>query len=192
MSSGESNDDLAPDEYVVEKILEKRIMDDGRIEYYLKWRGFTDEFNTWEPEENLQCDDLIREFKRELKRKRSLGRFRNKKNKILRQRLPSVNEKVLPNKNSENKTELLTASAGDQNTSDTGKSQCQRSSAMKEGRKGRKISGATNIGGQLQFQLKLEDQEEPCFVLAQDAYKDFPLLVIDFYEKILRFGEENR
>lgn len=61
------------EEYVVEKIIKKRVRN-GKTEYYLKWQGYSDADNTWEPKENLSCKELIDEFeaaedKRERKKK---------------------------------------------------------------------------------------------------------------------------
>ena len=50
------------EEYVVEKIITHRWTKFGRKEYYLKWKGYGEEYNTWEPVENLHCEQLINDY----------------------------------------------------------------------------------------------------------------------------------
>ncbi|EFO24965.2 heterochromatin protein 1 [Loa loa] len=50
-------------EYIVEAILGERYNKKKKVkEYLLKWKGYSDAENTWEPETNLDCDELIAEF----------------------------------------------------------------------------------------------------------------------------------
>ena len=59
-SASEDEDDV---QYEVEKLLRKR-KEGGRVHYLVKWLGYRDEDNTWEPEDNLDCDEKIEEFEK--------------------------------------------------------------------------------------------------------------------------------
>ena len=61
----ESDDD--EEEYTVENILDKRTGPDEKSQYLIKWKGYDQSENTWEPIENLYCHELIREFEQKLK-----------------------------------------------------------------------------------------------------------------------------
>lgn len=49
-------------EYEVEKILNKRVKK-RKIEYLVKWKNWSSDYNSWEPTTNLNCDELIEDYK---------------------------------------------------------------------------------------------------------------------------------
>ena len=48
-----SFDDEAVQRYEIERIVSKRTTQQGFTEYYIKWKDYNDDENTWEPLENL-------------------------------------------------------------------------------------------------------------------------------------------
>lgn len=63
-SVGESElcDDGEGDEYEVDKIVEVRHKKDGTREFKIHWKRWSSDYDTWEPEENLSCAELIEKF----------------------------------------------------------------------------------------------------------------------------------
>ena len=61
--------------YVMEKILDKRISSkDGKLEYLIAWENFGPEDNTWEPQSNIFCPVMLKNFE-----ERRAGEKRNRK-----------------------------------------------------------------------------------------------------------------
>jgi len=146
------------DEFVVEKILEKRLVH-GKTEYLLKWKGFTDEDNTWEPVENLGCPELIQAFENNLKLKDA------KKKRAA----PEVEEpKESKRKKSAGKEPVRAEQTG-----------------FDRGLQADKIIGATDSSGELMFLMKWKDTDEADLVPARQANIKCPQVVIGFYEERL-------
>ncbi|CAF1504955.1 unnamed protein product [Adineta steineri] len=67
--------------YTAEKILLKRIRK-GKVEYYIKWKGWAAKWNTWEPEKHILDKLLIEDFNnRNRKQQKSKSLDRNNVNK---------------------------------------------------------------------------------------------------------------
>ncbi|XP_023666337.1 E3 SUMO-protein ligase CBX4-like [Paramormyrops kingsleyae] len=75
--------------FAVESIEKKRFKK-GRIEYLVKWRGWSSKYNTWEPEENILDPRLLTAFQNREKQEQLMGyRKRGPKTKPLFLQLPS-------------------------------------------------------------------------------------------------------
>lgn len=168
------------EDYVVEKVVDKRNVK-GKIQYLLKWKGYPDEENTWEPVENLDCEALIATFeetrkkskdKRETKPEASEGRRRG----------GSVQ---LETPVSEKRTRRATPGRPPKDRS----IEEEFDDAMKRPRGGfdrglrpDRILGATDASGELMFLMKWLDSDEADLVPAKMANVKCPQVVIKFYE----------
>lgn len=48
--------------YEVDKILDVYFKKNGKREFLVHWKGYSASDNTWEPEDNMNCSDLIEKF----------------------------------------------------------------------------------------------------------------------------------
>uniref|UniRef100_A0A3B4YIA1 Chromobox homolog 4 (Pc class homolog, Drosophila) n=1 Tax=Seriola lalandi dorsalis TaxID=1841481 RepID=A0A3B4YIA1_SERLL len=75
--------------FAVEGIEKKRIRK-GKIEYLVKWRGWSPKYNTWEPEENILDPRLLVAFQHRERQEQLMGyRKRGPKPKHLLLQVPS-------------------------------------------------------------------------------------------------------
>ncbi|KAG5680621.1 hypothetical protein PVAND_010115 [Polypedilum vanderplanki] len=154
--------------YEVESILDKRTTDDGKIEYFLKWRNYSDDDNTWEPAENLNCPDLIEDFE----------------NKLLNDELTVVVEDL--NNGEENALEI--------NVLDNEENLVynKENTIKKEGNDlvmiekiPEEVIGATDSNGQLEYMIKWKDVDECTLIPSVEAKEKCSKLLVDFFEKRL-------
>ena len=61
---------LGEDLFIVEKILKKKRTEDGELRYLVKWDGYAEEENTWEPPESFSgCPQVLEDFERKVERR---------------------------------------------------------------------------------------------------------------------------
>ena len=77
------DDDAGSEEYVVEKVKRKRMTQEGKEMYLIKWEGYSESENTWEPKEYLNCPKLIAKFEKKAKKRRDFLEEKKKRRQVL-------------------------------------------------------------------------------------------------------------
>jgi hypothetical protein len=78
-----SNGNNSSHEYDVERVVDMRSGFSG-VEYLIKWQGWSEEENTWEPENHLQnCKQLLNDFYQGIQIEEVLDMKENGVSKIL-------------------------------------------------------------------------------------------------------------
>lgn len=162
---GDQPSETEPLEFSVERIEDKRIKS-GKVEYFLKWKGYPRSENTWEPVENLDCPDLIQAFEETIKLKEKEKEKEGGAKK--RQSTTPVNEMKAKRKS----------------TNDTEK-ETKKCLGFDRGLEPSRILGATDSSGELMFLMKWKDSDEADLVPAKQANVRCPQIVIQFYEERL-------
>ncbi|XP_014245525.1 chromobox protein homolog 1-like isoform X2 [Cimex lectularius] len=165
------------EEFSVEKVLNKRISN-GKVEYLLMWKGYSESDNTWEPEENLDCPDLIQQFEEERKKKMSSGNDL-KKEDTAKKRKSIVSSTTSPMLDDRKPAEKKRKSDDD------------KPRGFDRGLEPDKIIGATDASGELMFLMKWKGTDLADLVQAKVANVRCPQVVIQFYEERLTWHSTN-
>jgi len=144
------------EEFTVERILDKRIRN-SKVEYLIKWEGYPDTENTWEPQENLDCPDII-----------------------------SAYEEKAQKKKEEKKRKKEAESSGGKKKQKVVEEEDNKPRGFDRGLQPERIIGATDSSGELMFLMKWKDSDEADLVPARQANVKCPQIVIQFYEERLR------
>ncbi|CAF1070082.1 unnamed protein product [Adineta steineri] len=166
-SASSTDSNLDEEEFVVEKILKMRTTKKGKVQYLLKWKGFPDTENTWEPAENLECPELIAAYMAEQKEK---------------QQTPTTNGKRSHSN--------ISTDEVNNNSSPTKRPRIElEQTGYNRGLVPETLMGATDIyDGELMFLVKWKSVAKPELVPSRIVNKQSAQLVIKFYEDRLTWN----
>ncbi|CAF0994177.1 unnamed protein product [Adineta steineri] len=166
-SASSTDSNLDEEEFVVEKILKMRTTKKGKVQYLLKWKGFPDSENTWEPAENLECPELIAAYMAEQKEK---------------QQTPTTNGKRSHSN--------ISTDEVNNNSSPTKRPRIElEQTGYNRGLVPETLMGATDIyDGELMFLVKWKGVAKPELVPSRIVNKQSAQLVIKFYEDRLTWN----
>lgn len=162
---GGEDDEEEEEEFTVEKIVDMRFRH-GKREYLLRWKGYPDSENTWEPADNLDCPDLMTDFHDRVKKDKDEKKKR--KQKESEEDGGSVKKKKKVAEEEDNKPR-----------------------GFDRGLQPERIIGATDSSGELMFLMKWKDSDEADLVPARQANIRCPQIVIAFYEERLTWHTHN-
>ncbi|XP_014214444.1 uncharacterized protein DDB_G0283697-like [Copidosoma floridanum] len=78
----DDNDADSSKEYEVGKIIDVHFGKDKKREFLIRWQGFSSKDDTWEPEDQLNCPELIGEFMKNLEKLKDLDTRELRANRV--------------------------------------------------------------------------------------------------------------
>jgi len=166
----EENEEDNEEEFIVEKILKKRKKPNGKWEYFLKWSGFDDSYNTWEPKENMDCEEMLEEFERNWAKEQKQGA-----------------KKVTKRRGSEHGIEFEPKQA----RLDISESTAPKKYGFDRGLDPLRIIGAIHTNGREEFLMKWKGTDEVDALSVQETKKRYPQIVIRFFEERMAWHSPN-
>ncbi len=171
--SSEGRDSLTIEFYEVEEIRGKRVQN-GRKEYLVKWKGFSEEECTWEPLSNLDaCAKMIAKYEKEhsiadekMERPNTKSPRPEKSNKNSKQLKSKEDNEVTFGKHAKEAKDKSKSQVDDERF-DT------RFDVLKR----------TTIDNEVVFKVIDGNSKKEIFVSRKDLLKDDPVALCLFYEK---------
>jgi hypothetical protein len=77
--------------YEVQRIVDRRIGENGNFEYLIKWKNYGSNYNTWEPMDFLNCPALVSKF--DAKINGASKKIKTKQRPILKKRIAKMDAK---------------------------------------------------------------------------------------------------
>lgn len=179
------------EEYSVEKIDNKRITSENKVEYYLKWKGYSSKHNTWEPEENLDCPELIKEYEDSIKDNGSAEKPKEKENQPPTKGRNRSNSSTPRSREQSKDKERGSSESPAGDSLGVEQSELKFSKGFDEGWVAQEIIGALEYKGELIFLMKWKNNNKAEMVKAKDANEQCPQVVIKFYESRIRWDTDN-
>uniref|UniRef100_A0A8C7XXM8 Chromobox homolog 5 (HP1 alpha homolog, Drosophila) n=1 Tax=Oryzias sinensis TaxID=183150 RepID=A0A8C7XXM8_9TELE len=177
------------EEYVVEKVLDRRVVK-GRVEFFLKWKGYSEKHNTWEPEKNLDCPELIAEFMKTYKKPGSGSATPSTGSSKVNTGSSGRSKESGSLKKKGSDEEEEEEEEGGSKPKKKKEEEILVARGFERGLEPEKIIGATDSCGDLMFLMKWKDSDEADLVLAKEANHKCPQIVIAFYEERLTWHED--
>jgi len=178
------DDEEEEEEYVVEKVMHKRITKKGAVEYHLKWVGFPEDDNTWEPALNLNCPDLIEEYECKHRTPNTTTDKSDKKKSTSTTITTSSSKAVPAEKNGAAKKRKVDEDAPIKKKKKSEK----KSTGFDRGLEAEEILGATETHGEVYFLIKWKGVNDAELVPSKVANIKIAQMVIAFYEARLTWS----
>lgn len=143
--------------YEVQSILKKRTRN-GKLEYFVKWKNFGNDSNTWEPKEHLtNCKESIIKFEKKLKRKQK--------------KQPKPIESILKKKKTSEESDTKNSTASEENEHN------------EDFEPERIIGTFMTKNGELMHYLKAKGVEKATVISAKKIKQLYPLIYINYYQE---------